>query len=192
VNVYALQCTADFMLKYDITFITFMMPEKSEITKSDSARARRMLRRPLDDIFDAFRRDLQNFLEGSWWPHTWEWKLSSLVTEQDIRMPLCDLVDKGDKYEVLMEVPGIAKEKVDIKATRSKIEVSGQQESKMRDKEKNYVYNERSYHSFGRRIALPEDIVPSKIEAKMENGILRIDLPKKIPTKIEDAKVEIK
>lgn len=110
-----------------------MMPEKSEITKSDSARTRRMLKRPLDDIFDAFRRDIQNLLEGSWWPHTWEWKLSSLVTEHDIRMPLCDLV----------------------------------------------------YHSFGRRISLPEDIVPSKIEARMENGILRIDLPKKYQQKLK-------
>ena len=168
------------------------MPEKSEITKSESAGTTRMLRRSVDDIFDTFRRDIQNLLEGSWWPHTSGLRLSSLATEQGIRMPLCDMVDKGDKYEILMEVPGIAKEKVDIKATRSKIEDSGQQESKMRDKEKNYVYNERLYHSFGRRISLPEEIVPSKIEAKMENGILMIDLPKKTPTKIEDAKVEVK
>lgn len=62
----------------------------------------------------------------------------------------------------------------------------------MRDKEKYYVYNERSYSSFGRRISLPEDIIPAKIEAKMENGVLRIDLPKKIPTRIEHAKVEVK
>lgn len=147
-----------------------------------------MLRRSVDDIFETFRRDIQNFLERSWWPHSSELTLSSLA----IRMPLCDLADKGDKYEILMEVPGIAKEKVDIKATRSKIEVSGQQESKMRDKQKNYVYNERLYHSFGRRISLPEEIVPSKIDAKMENGILMMDLPKKTPTKIEDAKVEVK
>ena len=168
------------------------MPEKSEITKSESARPRPMLRRSVDDIFDTFRRDIQNLFERSWWPHTSELRLSSLATEQGIRMPLCDLVDKGDKYEILMEVPGIAKEKVDIKATRGKIEVSGQQESKIRDKEKNYVYNERLYHSFGRRISLPEEIVPSKIDAKMENGVLHIQVPKKTPTKIEDANVEVK
>ena len=92
-----------------------------------------MLKRPLDDIFDAFMRDIQNLLEGSWWPHTWKGKLSSLVTEHDIRMPLCDLV----------------------------------------------------YHSFGRRISLPDYIVPSKIEARMENGILRIDLPKKYQQKLK-------
>lgn len=151
-----------------------------------------MIRRSVDDIFDTFRRDIQNLLEGSWWPHTSELRLSSLPTEQGIRMPLCDLADKGDKYEILMEVPGIAKEKVDIKATRINIEVSGRQESKVRDKEKNYVYNERLYHSFGRRISLPEEIIPSKIDARMENGILMIDLPKKSPTRIEVAKVEVK
>jgi len=168
------------------------MSAKSEITKTESAETRRMIRRSVDDIFDTFRRDIKNLVEGSWWPHTSELRLSSLATEHGIRMPLCDLVDKGDKYEILMEVPGIAREKVDIKATRNHIEVSGQQESKVRDKEKNYVYNERLYHSFGRRISLPEEIIPSKIDARMENGILMIDLIKKTPTKFEDAKVEVK
>jgi HSP20 family protein len=169
-----------------------MMPEKSELTKNVRQGTRLMIRRSVDDIFDTFRRDIQNLLERSWWPHTSELKLSALAAEHGIRMPLCDLVDKGDKYEILMEVPGIAKEKVDIKATKCKIEVSGQQESKVRDREKNYLYNERLYHSFGRRITLPEEIIPSKIDATMDNGILMIDLPKKTPTKIEDAKIEVK
>ena len=107
-------------------------------------------------------------------------------------MPLCDMIDKGDKYEISLEVPGIAKEKIDIRATKNKIEVSGQQERKSEDKGKNYVYNERSYHSFNRRIPILEEIIPSRIEAKMDNGILRIDLPKKTPTKIEEAKAEVK
>ena len=168
------------------------MSGKSEITKSDYARTRRTLRRSVDEIFDTFKRDMHDLMPGAWWPRSSELKLSSLTTEEGIRMPLCDLVDKGDKYEILMEVPGIAKEKMDIKATRNKIEVSGQHESKMRDREENYVYNERTYHSFGRRISLPEEIIPSKIDATMENGVLIIDLPKKTPTIIEHAKVEVK
>jgi HSP20 family protein len=62
------------------------------------------------------------------------------------------------------------------------------------DKGKNYVYNERSYRSFSRRIPIPEEIVPSKVTAKMYDGMLLVDPPKTMPTKPseETTKVEIK
>jgi HSP20 family protein len=34
-------------------------------------------------------------------------------------------------------------------------------------------------------VPLPEEIIPSKVSAKLENGILRVDLPKKNPTESE-------
>ena len=40
---------------------------------------------------------------------------------------------------------------------------------KTEDKGKNYVYNERSYRSFSRRIPIPEEIVPSKVTAKSDS-----------------------
>jgi HSP20 family protein len=186
--------SANNLLKYSSLPYAAMTSEKSEITKSDKERARQILRRPLDEIFDSFRKDMEYAFATSWWPRTWDWRLPSLASEIDVRMPLCDMVDKGDRYEVSLEIPGIPKEKIDIKATKVKLEVSGQQEKKSEDKGKNYVYNERSYQSFSRRIPVPEEIIPSKVDAKMENGILRIEIPKKTPTKVEEeqTKVEVK
>ena len=176
------------------SFYTDMTEDKSEITKSKEGKTTPLVRRPFDDIFENFRRDIEDAFVGPWWPRRWEMRLPSFGTELDARMPLCDMVDKGDKYEVSLEVPGIPKEKIDIKATKYKVEVSGQQEKKTEDKGRNYVYNERSYQSFNRRIPLPDEILPSKIDAKMENGILKIDLPKKTPTKVdeeEETKVKV-
>ena len=104
------------------------------------------------------------------------------------------MVDKGDKYELQLEIPGIDKDKIDVKATKNSLEISAQQEEKTEEKKKNYVYNERSFRSFHRRIPIPDEVLPSKIDAKMNNGILQIQLPKKIPTKAEEEtiKVEIK
>jgi HSP20 family protein len=100
------------------------------------------------------------------------------------------MVDKGDKYELLLEVPGIDKDKIDVKATKNSLEISVEQSEKAEEKRKNYVYNERSFRSFHRRIPIPDEVLPSK----MNNGILQIQLPKKIPTKAEEetTKVEIK
>jgi len=59
------------------------------------------------------------------------------------RVPLCDMIDKGDKYEVQVEVPGIEKEKINVQATKNSLEITGEQSEKIEDKGKNYVYNER-------------------------------------------------
>lgn len=108
------------------------------------------------------------------------------------RLPLCDMEDLDDRYELTLEAPGIPKDKIIIKAGTNYIDISGEQEKKTEEKRKNYLYNERSYSSLKRRISTPDEIIPSRIDAKMENGVVHIQVPKKTPTKTEETKVEIK
>jgi HSP20 family protein len=154
--------------------------------------------RRMDDIFDTFRRDIEDTMmpwSSSSSPSSlWAWRFRSLSTTEDdrdqmmVRMPIFDMVDKEDRYELKVEVPGIEKEKVKVKATRDSVEISGEQsrEEESEDKRKRFVYNERSYNSFYRNIPVPEEIVSSKVRAKMSNGVLHIELPKKNPTKLEE------
>lgn len=83
-------------------------------------------------------------------------------------------------------MPGIDKKNIDIKATKNRIEVSAKQFEKVEEKDKNYIYNERSFKSVYRAIPLTEEVVQSKINAKLNNGILEIELPKKVPTVISE------
>jgi HSP20 family protein len=92
-------------------------------------------------------------------------------------------------------VPGIEKEKIDVKATKYSVEISGKHSEKTEEKKgKRYLYTERLYRSFYRNVILPEEIVPSKVAAKVENGVLKVDLPKKTPTKGEGeaTKIDVK
>lgn len=133
-----------------------------------------------DDIFESFRNDIENaFFFPKW-------------SDFESRLPLCDMEDLGDKYELTLEAPGIPKDKIIIKAGTDYIDISGEQEKKTEEKRKNYLYNERSYSSLKRRISTPDEIIPSNIDAKMENGVLHIQVPKKTPTKTEETNVEIK
>ena len=157
--------------------------------------------RRMDDIFDTFRRDVEDMMMP-WSSSLWDWRFPSLPTTEDIqdqitvRMPIFDMVEKEDRYEVKVEVPGIEKDKVKVKATEGSVEISGEQskEEESEDKRKRFVYNERSYNSFYRRIPVPEEIVSSKVRAKMSNGVLHIELPKKNLTKLEEegTTVEVK
>lgn len=162
--------------------------KREEETKSLPTRA---------DSFETFLRNLERNIERAFsrsWPSAFDWRSPSVPfgTLAGVRTPLCDMVDKGDRYELQVETPGIEKEKIDLKATRHAIEISGEQSEKTEEKGKNYVYNERSYRSFERRIPFPEEIVPSKVNAKMMDGVLTIELPKKVPTKTEEETTKVK
>jgi HSP20 family protein len=144
-----------------------------------------------ESMFDNFRQNMERMMTRPWSAMGWE--MPSLFEARDMRLALYDLVDKGDRYELQVEVPGIEKEKVDVKATRHSVEISGRHSEKTEEKGKRYLYTERLYRSFYRNVPVPEEIVPSKVSAKMENGILKVELPKKVPTKGDDeARVEVR
>ena len=143
----------------------------------------------LDDIFENFRKEMESALR----PWQSSFKFPSLF-DGETRMPLCDMADRGDRFELQVEVPGIEKDRINVKATGHSVEIFAEKSEKTEEKKKDYIYSERSHRSFYRKVPVPEEIVPSKIDARMNNGILVVKLPKKNPTKSreEATKVEVK
>lgn len=158
--------------------------------RSDIMRRKGMFPVAFDDIFESFRREMEDALSFPNWG-LFE-RRKDLLSDLEGRIPLCDMEDLGDKYEITLETPGIPKDKITVKAGTDYIDISGEQEKMTEEKRKNYLHNERSFSSLKRHLSTPEEIIPSKIDAKMENGILHIQVPKKTPTKAEETKVEIK
>jgi HSP20 family protein len=146
----------------------------------------------LNDVFDNFRREIEGATNP--WSSMLDRRfpreigiLRPYAMEEGTlsRTPLVDMVDSGDRYNLRLEVPGIDKDNIQLNATEDAIEISGEQseEESNEDKGHNYIYNERSYKSFYRSIPIPEEILPSKISARMNNGILQIEIPKKAPNR---------
>lgn len=147
-----------------------------------------------DEFFETFRQNIQNvanLMERSWsstMPSGMRTPSSPYELFKGIaetRLPLCDVLDNGDRYEINLEIPGISKENVDLKDTKNSLRVSAVQTEKAKERDRKYLYSERSYKSFHRQIPFAEEIIPSKISAQVNNGILEIEIPKKIPTKLE-------
>jgi HSP20 family protein len=150
------------------------------------------IRRPFDNLFDNFRQDI----EGSFFtPLFGPWRynrMSNFLDCNGMRIPPCDIIDIGDRYLISFEIPGIEKDKMEIKATNEYVTVSTNLEEKKDINKGSYVLNERKYASFNRKISFDEDVIPSKIEANLENGILNIELPKQKPTNVEETQIKIK
>jgi HSP20 family protein len=190
-------------------FRTRESQETDRKRRTEIARNRHVMsspRRRMDNIFDTFRNSIEDMMMTPWSYSSgspsslFDWRFpSSFRSAGDLetittRAPVFDMVDKGDKYELQAELPGIDKDKINIDATKDSIEISAEQseEERTQDKRKRYVYNERSYTSFYRNIPFPEEIISSKVSARMSNGILRIDIPKKNPTKVEEEATRVK
>jgi HSP20 family protein len=140
--------------------------------------------RQFESMFDSFRREMERMMTRPW-SYPMEWEAPSLFEFRDMRMAIYEIVDRGDRFELQLEIPGVEKENVDIKATKYSVEISGKHSEKSEEKGKRYVYSERMYRSFYRNVPIPEEIIPSKVSAKVENGILKLELPKKNPTESE-------
>ena len=143
--------------------------------------------RGFDEEFDGLRRDIQRSLL---WPRSrigstlipWPDYFWSNTGLSETRMALLDIKDTGDELVIEAEMPGIPKENIDIQLTENSIEICGEMQSQEKDEKKGYIRQERSYSTCVRHMPLPSEIIPDKADAILEDGILRIKLPKKNPT----------
>lgn len=141
------------------------------------------LDRWLDQIRSEFEREL-------WRPALWPWRSSALP---DIRQPLVDIEDKGSEFLMTAEIPGVSKEDIDISVTEDGVEIKAETKREKEEEERGYYRKERSYKQVYRSLSFPSEILPDKAEASMENGLLRLRLPKKEVTPGSKAyKVKVK
>ena len=137
----------------------------------------------MDRIFDDFRTDWETLFVA---PKAGQGTL--------IRQPLVDITDDGKSYVVKAEVPGIKKDELSIEVTENAIEISGEASSEREeeDKETGFVRRERHYARFQRSLPFPEKIVPDKVDAQLNDGVLTVRVPKAAPPEKKAKKVEVK
>ncbi|SMD10980.1 HSP20 family protein [Desulfocicer vacuolatum DSM 3385] len=92
-------------------------------------------------------------------------------------IPRTNLYDKGDSFAICAEVPGFAKEDLNIRLQGNYLEISGKRKS---DLPEGYSIHrsERGTFDFSRSMTLPTEVDSSKVEAALKDGILTLTLPK--------------
>lgn len=90
-----------------------------------------------------------------------------------------DVSEKDDTFFVNAEIPGVAKEDIDLSISGDVVSISAEISQKDEQKEGNKVLrSERYFGSVSRSFQLPEKIDVDKAEALYENGVLQLSLPK--------------
>jgi HSP20 family protein len=91
--------------------------------------------------------------------------------------PAVDIYGSAEGIAVLAELPGVEKEDLDIQAHRDTLTIRGTRRP-VADKDATFHRHERRAGSFSRTIQLPFAVDPARVEASLENGVLRLSLPR--------------
>jgi HSP20 family protein len=136
------------------------------------------LSRGFNSVFDDLTRTFDYMLSPFLPMKTW-W--SSSIEPLSVKAPLVDLVDKGDKYLIIADLPGYEKNDIEIQLNKDTLLLTTQKKTENEQSNQEYLHRERTYSSSERIINFAEEIDPSKVEAKMNNGVLEVVAPKKEP-----------
>jgi HSP20 family protein len=100
--------------------------------------------------------------------------------EDGISSPRLNVTEDEKSFQVQAEMPGVKKEdvKVSIDRQRVTIEAETRQEQEKREGE-NLVYAERTARKFMRSFMLPTEVDDGAADARLEDGVLSLTLPKK-------------
>jgi HSP20 family protein len=90
-----------------------------------------------------------------------------------------DIVEHDKEFELLANLPGFNKEDVKISVHDNQLVIEAQYDDKKEEKKGTMYRCERYSGNYRRTLYLPENADVSKIQAKMENGVLKLSVPKK-------------
>jgi HSP20 family protein len=91
-----------------------------------------------------------------------------------------DVVDRGDRYAVSVDLPGVKKEDIHVTVEGTRVAIAAETKSQVDRKDGDKVlYTERTASSYARSFELPSEVTEDKAEASYENGVLQLLLPKR-------------
>ena len=113
--------------------------------------------------------------------------------EAPIRAFSTDIQDNGSSYTLEAELPGFNKEDIaiDIEGDQLTIQAQHKTENDQKDDQGNYLRRERYYGSYSRSFDISQ-IAADQISASYENGVLKLDLPKKTAAVPASRRLEIR
>lgn len=99
-------------------------------------------------------------------------------------MPAANIVENEKSFNIEIAAPGMKKEDFKLKLENNVLTVSSEKESEKNEEALNYTRKEFMYGAFSRSFTLPKIVETENIKAVYENGILKIEIPKRDEARI--------
>lgn len=99
-----------------------------------------------------------------------------------------DVLDKGGNFEIKVDLPGIRKDDIHVGIEGARISINAESKDSPGTKDANgtdgnkVLYSERYLTSYARSFELPAEVTEEGADARFEDGVLTLSLPKRAPT----------
>jgi len=95
-------------------------------------------------------------------------------------VPRLDMSETEQAYDIQADMPGVDKQDLKVAIDHNRVTIEGEcRKANERREGENVVYSERSARKFMRSFTLPTEVDDATAQAKLENGVLHLTLPKK-------------
>lgn len=110
------------------------------------------------------------------------------LLSQGSRVPSANVVETPKEFKLELAVPGLERKDFNIEVDNHCLTISAEKKEEKKETEGDFTRREYSYNSFSRSFTLPENVKENDIDAKYENGILEVRVPKAQETPAKGAK----
>lgn len=93
-------------------------------------------------------------------------------------VPTVDIVENDEEFLIKMELPEIRKEDVQVSLNQGVLTIQGERKAEREEKNRKYHRVERSYGTFARTFALPDNVDEDSIRARFKEGMLYLHVAK--------------
>ena len=97
-----------------------------------------------------------------------------------LRVPDADVMETENEIRVVAELPGLKAEDIDLSLENNVLTIRGEkrEERSEGDERNTWHLSERRYGRFSRSFVLPREVEQERIEARFEDGVLTVTIPK--------------
>jgi HSP20 family protein len=133
-------------------------------------------------LINELQRDVSRLFDNRLYPN---YESASLNSADWV--PAVDIHEDADNFFVSVDLPGIKPDDIDVTAHNGVLSIRGKREAVNEDKQQKRV--ERIFGSFVREFSMPESADLDRVQAKTENGVLNIVVPK--VAKVEPKRITV-
>ena len=105
--------------------------------------------------------------------------------------PQIDVSADRNRYEIKLDVPGMNESDLSIEVRDDVLMIRGEKQDRNESKDKHYYRVERSYGAFQRTLALPDDANADEISARLDKGVLCLEIPRREDVAQNSRRIEI-
>ena len=119
---------------------------------------------------------------------------NSWMPKMSVTAPAINVKENKDEYDIELAAPGTTKEDFNVNLDNDGnlvIKMEHKDNKKDENKKEHYLRREFSYSNYEQALMLPEDVETGKIEAKVENGVLHVTLPRTHTAEKETKRIEV-